>query len=357
MYIRSIELKNFRNYKNLNIEFGNKINLLTGENAQGKTNLIEAIYMLGFARSFRTSRDTEVISFDEKAANIIAETESDDIRNRISIEIREEGKFVRVNGKNIKKTKDLLDKVYTVIFSPEDLKLVKDVPDKRRRFIDRELSKIRPSYFDNINRYNKVLKQRNAYLKEDEIRSDILDIWNNEIAVYGKKVIEKRREFIELLEKTSSEIHRSISGEKEILTLDYEANISDEKDYENVMYESNDRDIEARTTTRGPHRDDIKISVNGIDLRRFGSQGQQRTAALSLKLAEVILIKKVIGENAILLLDDVLSELDISRQEYLINTLEDIQMFITAADISEEVLDRIGNKNVYKVVDGTVIRI
>ena len=354
MYIKSLELTDFRNYKTLDLEFGKKVNLIIGENAQGKTNLIEAIYMLGFARSFRTARDTEVISFGENKANIIADVRSENINNKVNIEIRNEGKFVKCNGKRITKTKELLDKVYVVIFSPEDLKLVKDVPEKRRKFIDSELSKIKPSYFDSISNYNKTLKQRNAYLKEMEIRRDILEIWDNEIAVYGKKVIEKRREFIKLLEETSSEIHNSISGGKEKLTLEYEASIKKEEEYIDILTANFDKDVAAGTTTKGPHRDDIKICIDGVDIRHFGSQGQQRTAALSLKLAEVILIKKIIGENAILLLDDVLSELDISRQEYLINTLEDIQMFITAADISDEVTEKIKEKNTYEVVNGTV---
>ena len=353
MYIRNLKLKNFRNYDELNISFENGVNMVLGENAQGKTNLIEAIYMTGFARSFRTSKDVEVINFNEKEAYISAEVENEDYDFNLEMKITGEGKFIKCDGKKINRMVDLLSKVYVVVFSPEDLRLVKDLPEKRRKFIDQELSKLKPAYYESLYNYKKALKQRNTYLKENRIDMAILDIWDYELVRHGQDIIAKRADFIEKLEKISSEIHSSITSGKEVLTLEYEANVTSENFIEKLKSHE-EKDIQLRTTSVGPHRDDIKICVNGIDIRHFGSQGQQRTAALSLKLAEIKLIREITGENAILLLDDVLSELDINRQAYLINSLDDVQMFITATDISPEVMERLKEGKIYNVSAGKV---
>ena len=354
MYIKRLSLENFRNYDRLDVTFEPGVNMILGENAQGKTNLIEAVYMTGFAKSFRASKDTEVIRFKENRASVTADICGMDFDFTISISITSEGKFVVCDGKKITKMADLLTKVYVVVFSPEDLRLVKDVPEKRRKFIDQELSKLKPSYYDALYNYRRVLKQRNTYLKEENVRTDILDIWNSEAARYGKDIVNKRYEFIATLEQISREIHSSITSGKEELSLEYEPSIGKDDDFYEVMHNNEEKDIRNRTTGRGPHRDDMKICINGIDIRHYGSQGQQRTAALSLKLAEIRLIREVTGENAILLLDDVLSELDAGRQTYLMKSLEDVQMFITSADISQEVADKLAGERIYTVKAGKV---
>lgn len=354
MYIKSLKLKDFRNYHETELEFGKEINLIKGENAQGKTNLIEAIYLLGFARSFRTSKDTDLIYLEKDRALVSANIEDELVNNKINIEIRRDGKTVKCDGRKISRMKDLLDRFYVVIFSPEDLSLVKESPERRRNFIDRELSKIRPAYYETYIRYRNALKQRNTYLKEPEMVPELLDIWNEELALYGTALINKRKEFVDKLEKISGKIHNSITAGREELSIEYEANIKEDDDYISVLNDTLKKDTLTGSTSRGPHRDDIKICVNGADIRHFGSQGQQRTAALSLKLAEVIIIKEMTGKNPTLLLDDVLSELDISRQEYLLKSLEDVQMFITSADISDNLIDRIENKTVFEIKEGTV---
>ena len=248
--------------------------------------------------------------------------------------------------------------MYIIIFSPEDLKIVKDEPEKRRKFIDRELCQIKPGYYSDLSNYKKVLRQRNTYLKETDIEPSVLDIWDFELAKYGSKVILKRKEFIDKINTISSRIHEGISGGKEKLELKYEPNIdftgNTEKDYYDLLVSERNDDIRNRTTGRGPHKDDLKISGNGADLRKFGSQGQQRTAALSLKLSEIRLIEEETGEKPVLLLDDVLSELDNERQTYLINSLGENQMFITTADLSGKVARSLPEGKVFKISSGNV---
>ena len=360
MYIKSLKLENFRNYDNLSATFHPGVNILIGDNAQGKTNLIEAIYMMSFAKSFRTRKEREIISFDRNYARIDAVIEADDGEQPFSMLIKPDSKYISCDGVKISKMTDLLEKVYVVIFSPEDLKLVKDSPDRRRKFIDRELSKLRPSYYENLYNYKKVLKQRNAYLKEDSIQPDILKIWDYKLAEYGAEIIKKRKDFVKKIEKVSSDIHSSITSGKETLTVEYEANIPySENLMEVFMAETEktlEKDLQQRSTSRGPHKDDLKICINGVDIRHFGSQGQQRTAALSLKLAEIKLIRELTGEDAVLLLDDVLSELDRNRQSYLVNCLNSVQIFITTTEISEEVAGSFPDGITYRIKNGTIDR-
>jgi len=360
MYIKEIELKNFRNYDELHLEFNKNINFIIGNNAQGKTNLLEGIFMSSIGKSFRTSKDTEMIMFDKDFCkiNIKAEKELFPVEVEILLK-KDQGKFIKVDGVNISKTSDLLENIYIVIFSPEDLKIVKDEPEKRRKFIDRELSQIKPSYFNNLNQYKKVLAQRNAYLKEYEIDDNILDIWDMQLAEYGSKIIEARTDFIKKLNIISGIIHKDITNRKEELEVIYEPDIEFTKNLREIFFMkmklNRKNDIRRRTTTIGPHKDDLKLLSNGIDIRNFGSQGQQRTAALSLKLSEIKLIEEETGENPVLLLDDVLSELDRERQNYLINSLSDIQVFITTTELSEEVEKSLGNIKYFDIEEGKII--
>ena len=360
MFIKSIELKNFRNYDELTLSFNDKVNFIVGNNAQGKTNLLEGIYMSSIGKSFRTSKDSEMIGFGKDFCKIKVTAQKNLFLTDVEIIIRNDrGKSVKVDGVNISKTSDLLENIYIVIFSPEDLKIVKDEPEKRRRFIDRELCLIKPYYFDCLSNYRKVLLQRNTYLKEKNIEKSVLDIWDTQLSSYGAKIISMRRDFIEKINEISHRLHLNITNGRENLKIEYDPSVNpvgEVKDTENILYkclkDSYNNDMRLRTTTKGPHRDDIQFYIDDVNVRSYGSQGQQRTAALSLKLAELDLIKNETGENAVLLLDDVMSELDNSRQEFLIRSLSDIQLFITSTDITDNLKDVVSKGNIYKIEEG-----
>lgn len=362
MYIKSIELRDFRNYKELTAGFSENINIFIGNNAQGKTNLLEGIYMNAMARSFKTSRDRDLIRFGRDFCRIRTSSFFGDDEHVTEIVINREGKKgIKLDGVKLDRTSELLDKIFIIIFSPEDMKIVKDEPEKRRRFIDRELCQVRPGYFKDLNGYKRVLRQRNTYLKERVVDPSILDIWDRELARYGAGVIWRRRSFIERINDISGDIHGMISGGRESLEVRYEASVDCEGDkrkieefFYDILKKHENEDIENRNTGKGPHRDDLMISANDVDLRKFGSQGQQRTAALSLKLSEIKLIEDETGEKPILLLDDVLSELDNDRQTYLINSLGGNQLFITTADISGKVARSLPEGKIFKINDGEI---
>lgn len=359
MIIREIELKDFRNYKNLQVSFSEDINIFLGENAQGKTNLLEGIYLNAMAKSFKTIREREMIRFGEDYCRIKTKANYSDDDHLIEIAISREGaKAITVDGVKIRRTSELLDKVHIIIFSPEDLKIVKDEPTKRRNFIDREICQIRPRYVSDLNQYRRALKQRNACLKEETVDEGVLDIWDRELVQYGSRVVRMRREFIQSIGEISRDIHHRISGGRENLELQYETEIDDEGNEENFFYDllkkEREKDRHYGSTGKGPHRDDLKISADGRDLRRFGSQGQQRTAALSLKLSEIKVIEDETGERPILLLDDVLSELDNERQKYLINSLGENQMFITTTDLIGSVARSLPQGKVFRIKNGEI---
>ncbi len=359
MYIKEIELNNFRNYQKQKISFSDKVNIFMGNNAQGKTNLLEGIYLNAFGKSFKSVKDKELIRFGEefcRIKTIICKNGEEEV---VEIVITKDGrKGIKREGVKLKKASELLEEYYMIVFSPEDMKIVKEEPEKRRRFINRELSQIRKGYLSDLNHYRKILKQRNAYLKEYMIDDDVLDVWDLELAEYGSKIISKRKEFIELLGPVCNEINQKITGGKEQLELKYEPNVDCDDHINEYFYgllkEKREEDKKNRTTGRGPHKDDIKISTDGVDIRKFGSQGQQRTAALSLKLSEIAIIESETGEKPILLLDDVLSELDNERQRYLINSLGDNQLFVTTTDLTEDVSRNLPKGNIYKIRKGEV---
>ena len=337
MYIREVELKNFRNYEHLNLKFNENVNFIIGNNAQGKTNLLESIFICSMGKSFRTSKDAEMIRFEKDFSKIKVTAQKQLFPVDVEITLRkDQGKSIKVNGMNISRTSDLLENLYIVIFSTEDLKIVKDEPEKRRKFIDRELCMLKPSYLDSLTNYKKVILQRNNYLKERNIDSSVLDIWDIQLAKYGSKIISMRNDFIEKINEISARIHNL------------------ENELYNSIKKSQPSDMRLRTTTRGPHRDDISFYIDDINVRSFGSQGQQRTAALSLKLAELDLIKAETGEEAILLLDDVMSELDAGRQEYLIKTLSDIQLFITTTEINDSLEKAASKGKIFTVENGKI---
>lgn len=362
MYFKEIELKNFRNYEYCKEFFSPEINIFIGENGQGKTSLAEALYIMCLGRSFRTQKDRDMIMFGHNSAVVRSVVYKNERNIRTEIVLNEkENKKIKINGIPKKKS-DLSNNILIVVFSPEDLKIVKEDPDKRRRFINREISQLKPSYYESLTRYTKILNQRNILMKSGNINKVHLGVWNDELVKYGVRIIFERKRFIDRLSRISSEIHSDITDGKEILKIDYDGDIEFNENinelmesFEKKLNESYFNDSSRGITSRGPHRDDLKISVNDIDVRKYGSQGQQRTAALSLKLAEIKLIEEESGDNPVLILDDVLSELDSKRQNYLIKSLKGVQIFLTSTSISDEIADKFEEKTIFEIKEGKVI--
>jgi DNA replication and repair protein RecF len=357
MYIKNLELKNFRNYDNLSINFNNGVNILYGDNAQGKTNVLESIYICGTTKSHRGSKDKEIIKIKESECHIKLLLDRDNVMHKIDMHIKKnKPKGVAINGIPIRKTSELFGIINLVFFSPEDLNIIKNGPSERRRFIDLELCQLDKVYLHNLANYNKVISQRNNLLKQISFNSKLLDtlnIWDEQLIEYGTKVIERRNSFINQLNEVVQEIHSKLSGGKEKLVIKYEPNVTI-NDFNKKIKKVKDRDIALKLTSIGPHRDDIVFFNGNIDIRKYGSQGQQRTIALSLKLAEIELVKRMIHDKPVLLLDDVLSELDRKRQNYLLDSIDDIQTIITCTGLEEFVNHRMKFDNIYHVVEGTV---
>ena len=343
MIIKSIELVNYRNYEKVYIALDSGINILYGDNAQGKTNILESVYMCGTTKSHRGSKDKEIIKFGTLESHIRCFFEKNDTEYQIDMHLREDkSKGIAVNGMKLKR--------------PEDLSIIKNGPSERRRFIDSELCQLDKIYLYNLTNYNKIVNQRNNVLKDIYIHpelADTLDVWDSQLVSLGIKIIDRRRLFIEQLNEIICDIHKNLSGNKEFLKIQYDPNITVEE-YEYKIRKNREKDIKYRITSVGPHRDDFTFFINDFDVKKYGSQGQQRTAALSLKLSEIELVKKITGNTPILLLDDVLSELDSNRQNYLINSINDIQTIITCTGLDEFVNSRIVINKIFRVHDGTV---
>ena len=358
MIIKSIELTNFRNYDSLNLEFDKGTNILYGDNAQGKTNVLEAIYLSSITKSHKGSKDQDIIKFGENESHIRTYLEKDGDTYKVDMHLRKSGsKVIAVNGQKLKKAAGLLGLLNVVFFSPEDLSIIKNGPSERRRFIDMELCQLDNFYLYNLNNYNKIVNQRNKLLKDiytNYSLKDTLDIWDSQLISYGSKIIERRISFINQLNEIIYDIHKKLSGEKEEILIKYEPNVLIE-DFEKKLKQNQEKDIKLKMTTVGPHRDDICIDVNGIDIRKFGSQGQQRTAALSLKLSEIELVKKITKDTPVLLLDDVLSELDSNRHKYLLDSIGNIQTIITCTGLDDFVNDRFEINKVFKVSNGKIV--
>lgn len=355
MIIKSLELQNFRNYDELKIEFDSGTNIFYGDNAQGKTNILEAIFLIATTKSHKGSKDQDIIQFGYEEGHIRSYLLKEDVTRQVDMHLRKgKSKGVAIDSQRVKKAADLLGLLNVVFFSPEDLSIIKNGPAERRRFIDMELCQLDSFYLYNLNHYNKIINQRNKLLKDlylhPELR-DTLSIWDSQLASYGSKIIERRENFIGQLNDIIKELHKKLSGGKEEIKIIYEKNTEIEN-LESKLKQNREKDIILKQTTAGPHRDDINFIVNNIDIRKFGSQGQQRTAALSLKLSEIELVKKSIKDTPVLLLDDVLSELDSNRQNYLLNSIGDIQTIITCTGLDEFVNNRFEINKVFKVSEG-----
>ena len=357
MYIKSLELQDYRNYNTLEIAFDKGTNILYGDNAQGKTNILEAIFLSATTKSHKGSKDKDVINFNKEEAHIRTYLEKEGIETRVDMHLRKsKSKGIAIDGQKLKKAADLLGLCNVVFFSPEDLSIIKDGPSERRRFVDMELCQLDHFYLYNLNNYNKIVNQRNILLKDLYFQPELketLHIWDSQLVSFGSKIIERRKLFVDQLNEIIYDIHYKLSGGKEKLKILYEPDIEIE-DFERSLRNSQEKDIKLKQTTVGPHRDDFSFYVGDIDIRKFGSQGQQRTAALSLKLSEIELVKKITKDTPILLLDDVLSELDNNRQNYLLNSIGDIQTIITCTGLEEFVNNRFEINRVFKVMNGEV---
>lgn len=357
MILKSLELANFRNYEELNISFDKGTNILYGDNAQGKTNILEAIYVSATTKSHKGSKDKEIINFDKEEAHIRTYLEKENVETRVDMHLRKnKSKGIAIDGQKIKKAADLMGLLNVVFFSPEDLSIIKDGPAERRRFADMELCQLDSFYLYNLNHYNKIIGQRNKLLKDMYFQPELketLNIWDSQLISFGSKIIERREQFVKQLGDIIFDIHKKLSGGKEELVIAYEPDVSIE-DFEKQMKYNQDKDIRLKQTTTGPHRDDFSFVVNGVDIRKYGSQGQQRTAALSLKLSEIELVKKISKDTPVLLLDDVLSELDSNRQNYLLNSIGNIQTIISCTGLDEFINNRFEINKIFKVTNGTV---
>ena len=334
MYIDKMKLINFRNYENQEIQFNKNINIIYGDNAQGKTNILEAIFLSSFGKSFRTSKEKELIRFGQDKLMVEANFQKKDRDGKIRIEIGSK-KQITVNGIKIKKLSELLGNINIVIFTPEDINILKDGPAGRRRFLDMMIGQLRPNYVHNLNLYIQTLEQRNNYLKQiKELNKpqEMLEIWDEKLAEYGEKVYLYRKEFVDKIINKINDIHKKITDEKEELKIEYISNCSKKNEYLKILNERRKLDIIKGFTTKGVHRDDFVIYINNREVGVYGSQGQNRTVILSLKLSELNVVYDEIGEYPILLLDDFMSELDEKRRKNFLENIENTQVIITGTD-------------------------
>ena len=356
MKVNSIKLNNFRNISSVILEADNGVNVIYGENAQGKTNILEGIWLFTGCKSFRGSKDAELIRFGEEFAKTQLIFEDSSRKKKSEIIFSDKKKLITLNDVPLKSSGELIGNFYAVIFAPNHLSLIKDGPAERRKFIDTALCQLKPGYAKALAGYRRALLQRNALLKDIYLNSelyDMLDSWDEQLARYAAVVIEERLKYIEILSQYSKSIYAGISENKEIISVTYSlSNSLDKKSTVNDIYaiqkqllsEARKEDVTFKTTSVGPHRDDLEILINGVSARAFGSQGQQRSCALALKLGESEIIKKITGETPVALLDDVMSELDEKRQDYVMNHIQDRQVFLTCCDPSQ-VLRLCGGKS------------
>ncbi len=357
MYVKKISLKNYRNIERLELELKNGVNIFYGSNAQGKTNLLESIYIGATGRSHRTHKDKELINFNKEEAHIRLEVQNDKVSDRIDIHLKKDSKKgIAINNIPINKLGELFGYLNVVIFSPEDLSLIKQGPQERRKFIDMELCQINNIYYYNLSQYYKVLKQRNSLLKKilkNPNLKDTLFVWDTQLIDFGIKIIQDRELFIKKLNNISKKIHMEITSNKENLEIKYKPNVLI-SEFKEKLEKSVDKDILYTTTSYGPHKDDILFFINDVNARDFGSQGQQRTASLSTKLAEINLIEDEKEILPVLLLDDVLSELDKDRQKFLIKNIKKLQVIITCTGVEDVIKNLDEEYNIFKVLDGNI---
>ena len=354
MKVKKLEIQNFRNISSIELDFDSEINIICGENAQGKTNIIEALWLFSGAKSFRNSKDNEFIKFGEKNAKIYTEFNMLGVENQAAI-IFSDKKTAFLDEKKLINTSCLAGKYTAVVFSPTDLTLVTDGPEKRRRFLDIAIGQLYPNYIEILRNYSRAVMQRNKIIKDyrfDKTVSIMLDIFETEIVDMGNKIINYRKKYINFLNKYVSKIYNGLSSGKENISIIYISKSAENFNKE-LLINSRQTDMYTATTSVGPHRDDINFNINDINVRNFGSQGQKRSVALALKLAGAEVIKEISGEYPICLLDDVMSELDENRQNYILNHIRNLQSFITCCDTSN--FKNLKEGKIIKIKNGGVI--
>ncbi|AGY80781.1 MULTISPECIES: DNA replication/repair protein RecF [Carnobacterium] len=368
MLLKEIHLSNYRNYEQAEVVFSEGINVFLGENAQGKTSLMEAIYVLAMARSHRTGNDKETIRWEQDFARVSGRIQKKNTTFPLEISISKKGKKAKFNHLEQKKLSEYIGNLNVILFAPEDLSLVKGSPSVRRKFLDMEMGQMSPIYLHHLVQYQHLLKQRNSYLKQLSMKKEkdltFLDILTEQLAEYGAAILLERFSFVKKLENWAKPVHHEISKQKEILEIDYSCSLkitnelSKEQLYSDLMKafeQGRQRELEQRTTIFGPHRDDLKFKVNDKDVQTYGSQGQQRTTALSVKLAEIDLMKEMTGEYPVLLLDDVLSELDDERQTHLLKAIQNkVQTFLTTTSLDGIKKNMLDTPKVFLINNGQV---
>ena len=334
MWIKKIKINNFRNYDQEEIDLEKNINIFYGENAQGKTNIIESIFLCSMGKSFRAKKDKEMINLNYEKAQIEIEYQKTDRDGKIKIELGNK-KIVYINGVKIKKLSELLGNINLVIFTPDDINILKGGPQNRRRFLDIMISQLKPNYMYNLNLYLRTLEQRNNYLrqiKEERKDENLLDIWDEKLSEYATNIYSYRKEFIEKIKNKIKVIHNEITDNKEDIEIEYLTECNDKEKFLNLLKQRRKLDIIKGFTTKGIHRDDFVIYINKKQLDIYGSQGQHRTAILSLKLSELNIVYDEIGEYPILLLDDFMSELDETRRRNFLEKIKNAQVIITCTE-------------------------
>lgn len=369
MYLQELQLQHFRNYPSADLKLGPGINVLLGENAQGKTNLLEAIYVLALTRSHRTANDHDLVNWEAKTAKVSGRVVKAVGSVPLELTFSRQGKRAKVNHLEQARLSQYIGQLNVILFAPEDLAIVKGAPTVRRRFMDMEFGQMNPRYLYNLSQYRTLLKQRNRYLKDLQHKQNrdllFLSVLSDQLAAYGAEIIAQRLRMLHRLEHWAQAIHAEISQQKEELTFHYATQVPEDQltDPDTIcaaltqLYKDHqDKELYRGTTLVGPHRDDLHFRVNGKNVQTFGSQGQQRTTALSVKLAEIDLMKEETGEYPVLLLDDVLSELDDARQTHLLKAIQDkVQTFITTTSLSGITRQLIKDPTIFHVANGTVV--
>lgn len=357
MYVKNLQLKNFRNYKKLNIDLSDGVNIFIGDNAQGKTNILESIYYCSLGKSNRTNKDKELITWDSAEAFIKIDVSKKRLDKKVEIKIFKEGKKgIKINSIKINKISELVGAFNVVMFSPEDLRIVKDSPSFRRAFLDIELCKLNAKYYYNLVQYNKVINEKNIVLRSWSGQNmDILDVYDEQLTDFSSYIVKERKNYIHKLNEYGKIVHKRITSEIEDINFEYITSVKETKeDMLELLLKNRQRDIFKKYSSVGPHKDDILITINGIDVRSFGSQGQQRTSVLTIKFASIDIIKDITDEFPVLLLDDVLSELDFKRQKFILNSINGIQTVITCTgmDRIKECIEK--DTRIFTVKNGEV---
>ena len=354
MYIEKIKLQNFRNYEQLDLDLNKNINIIYGDNAEGKTNILEAIFLCSFGKSFRTTKEKEMIKFNEDRCLVEIFYQKKDRDGKIKIEIGNK-KQISINGVKIKKLSELLGNINIVLFTPDDINILRDGPANRRRFLDMMIGQLKPNYVYNLNMYLKTIEQRNNYLRqirEENKQEEMLEIWDEKLSEYGNIIYNYRKQFMDLIAEKINEIHKKITEDKENIKIEYTSNCDSKEEYLKLLKQRRKLDIIKGFTTKGVHRDDFVIYINDKEVNTYGSQGQNRTVVLSLKLAELNVIYDLIGEYPILLLDDFMSELDENRRKNFLKNIENTQVILTGTDkIDLQNLEF----NLYNVKKGAIV--